>query len=320
MRKSLMLCALVGACVWMVEAKTLKVLMIGNSFTESAMRETPAVAKAMGCALDLANLCIGGCPLSKHWANVEKAGDPDFRPYAVQMSWTSCDAKASGLRRAAPKGRANIPQALAAEPWDIVTIQQASGQSAFEKTYQPYADNLVAKIRELAPQAEIRIQETWSYSPYDGRLGVWKFTPDEMFARLHAAYGALARKHGLKIIPTAVAVQNYRRDLPVRYAKVYTKQELAAFAEPRLPDFYGDVCGKAHWGKGSSWRKDADERKLRVDGCHLNPAGEYLQGCVWVAALFGVDVTACPYRPDFVPEDRAALMRRAAMAAVRAAK
>jgi len=39
-----------------------------------------------------------------------------------------------------------------------------------------------------------------------------------------------------------------------------------------------------------------------------------------VAALFGVDVTACPYRPDFVPEDRAALMRRAAMAAVRAAK
>ena len=115
-------------------------------------------------------------------------------------------------------------------------------------------------------------------------------------------------------------MQNYRRDLPVRYAKVYTKQELAAFAEPRLPDFYGDVCGKAHWGKGSSWRKDADERKLRVDGCHLNPAGEYLQGCVWVAALFGVDVTACPYRPDFVPEDRAALMRRAAMAAVRAAK
>ena len=208
MRKSLMLCALVGACVWMVEAKTLKVLMIGNSFTESAMRETPAVAKAMGCALDLANLYIGGCPLSKHWANVEKAGDPDFRPYAVQMSWTSCDAKASGLRRAAPKGRANIPQALAAEPWDIVTIQQASGQSAFEKTYQPYADKLIAKIRELAPQAEIRIQETWSYSPYDGRLGVWNFTPHEMFARLHAAYGALARKHGLKISSTAVAVQN----------------------------------------------------------------------------------------------------------------
>lgn len=312
--------ALVCACAGAAETKALKVLMIGNSFTASAMRETPAVAKAMGCALDLANLCIGGCPLAKHWANVEKAGDPDFRPYAVQMSWTSCDAKASGLRKAALKGRANIPQALTAEPWDVVTIQQASGQSAFPKTYQPYADRLIAKIRELAPQAEIRIQETWSYSPYDGRLGVWKMTPDEMFEKLHAAYGALARRHGLKIIPTAVAVQNYRRDLPVVYGKVCTKAELAAFAEPQVPDFYGDVCGAAFWGKGAAWQKDADARRLRIDACHLNPAGEYLQGCVWTAALFGVDVTDCPYRPAHLDAARAALMRRAAMAAVRAAR
>ena len=235
MRKSLMLCALVGACVWMVEAKTLKVLMIGNSFTESAMRETPSVAKAMGCALDLANLYIGGCPLSKHWANVEKAGDPDFRPYAVQMSWTSCDAKASGLRRAAPKGRANIPQALAAEPWDIVTIQQASGQSAFEKTYQPYADNLIAKIRELAPQAEIRIQETWSYSPYDGRLGVWKFTPDEMFARLHAAYGALARKHGRRTAAARLLGRRLRQGALGEGLFVAEGRRRAEAARRRLP-------------------------------------------------------------------------------------
>lgn len=305
------LCAALMACACAAEAKTLKVLMIGNSFTESAMRETPAVAKAMGCALDLANLYIGGCPLSRHWGNVEKAGDPDFRPYAVQMSWTSCDAKVSGLRKAAPKGRANIPQALAAEPWDVVTIQQASGQSAFPKTYQPYADRLIAKIRELAPQAEIRIQETWSYSPYDGRLGFWKMTPDEMFAKLHAAYGALARQHGLKIIPTAVAVQNYRRDLPVVYGKVCTKAELAAFVEPQTPDFYGDVCGAARWQA----EKDG-ARRLHVDGCHLNPAGAYLQGCVWTAALFGVDVTACPYRPAHLDAARAALLRRAAMKAI----
>lgn len=42
MKRFVMLCALVGACVWTVEAKTLKVLMIGNSFTASAMRQTPA--------------------------------------------------------------------------------------------------------------------------------------------------------------------------------------------------------------------------------------------------------------------------------------
>lgn len=305
------------ACALLGEAKPLKVLMIGNSFTASAMRQTPAVAKAMGCELDLANLCIGGCPLEKHWKNVEKAGDASFQPYSVQMSWTSCDAKASGLRKVAPKGHANIPQALTAEKWDIVTIQQASGQSAFYKTYQPYADNLIAKIKELAPQAEIRIQETWSYAPYDGRLSVWKFTPDQMFENLHEAYGTLAKKHNLKIIPTAVAVQNYRRDLPVKYEKIYTRKELAAFKEPQVPEFYGDVCGKAHWGKGRKGQKDENEIKLRMDPSHFNPSGEYLQGCVWVASLFGVDVTKCTYRPDFVPEAKAVVMRKAAMAAVK---
>ena len=310
-------CAVVVGFAGTVDAKTLKVLMIGNSFTASAMKQTPAVAKAMGCELDLANLCIGGCPLSKHWANVEKAGDAEFRPYSVQMSWTSCDAKEAPLRKACKNGHANIPQALAAEKWDIVTIQQASGQSAFYKTYQPYADQLIAKIRELAPQAEIRIQETWSYSPYDGRLNVWKLTPDTMYAQLHEAYGTLAAKHGLKVIPTATAVQNYRRDLPVKYEKVYSRKEIAALVDPAVPEFYGDVTGSARWGKGGSWQKDAAEHKLRLDGAHLNSAGEYLQGCVWVAALFGVDVTNCPYVMKGLDASRAAVMRKAAMAAMK---
>ena len=60
MKKMLVMVALACASVFAAEAKALKVLMIGNSFTASAMKQTPAVAKAMGCELDLANLCIGG--------------------------------------------------------------------------------------------------------------------------------------------------------------------------------------------------------------------------------------------------------------------
>ncbi|MGN0853186.1 MAG: DUF4886 domain-containing protein [Kiritimatiellia bacterium] len=302
------------------EAKALKVLMIGNSFTCSVMRQTPAIAKALGCELDLANLSIGGCPLSRHWANVEKAADGEFRPYAVQLSWTSCDAKEAPIRNVMKGGHANIPQALSADKWDVVTIQQASGQSAFYKTFQPYADNLIAKIRELAPQAEIRIQETWSYCPYDGRLGVWRMTPDTMYEALHESYRTLAKKHGLKIIPTATAVQEFRRRLPVRYAKVLTKKELAALKEPAVPEFYGDVCGKAFWGKGRKGQKDADEIRLHVDPSHFNPEGEYLQGCVWVEALFGKDVNACTYTMKGLSDARAKLMRACAHDVVSARK
>lgn len=302
-------CAALGATgAASTPAKPLKVLMIGNSFSQSVLKQLPAIAQAMGRPLDLANLMIGGCPLSRHWQNVEKGGDAAFAPYAVSMAWTSCDKKDSALRKVTPKGRGNIPQALAAEPWDVVTIQQASGQSAFYKTYQPYADKLIAFIRERAPQAEIRIQETWSYSPYDGRLGVWKFTPEKMYERVHAAYAELAAHAKLKVIPTGTAVQNYRRALPVTYAKVFTKAELAALVEPARPDFYGDACGLASWGVD----EESGARRLRVDGSHLNRNGEYLQGCVWAAALFGVDVKTCPYTPDFLAADRAALMRKVA--------
>ena len=146
--KKILLVAMVALATLGGNAKVLKVLMIGNSFTCSAMRQTPAIAKALGCELDIANLSIGGCPLSKHWANVEKAAtDPEFRPYNVQMSWTSCEAKNAPIRKIMKGSSANIPQALAADKWDIVTIQQASGQSAFYKTYQPYADSLIAKIK-----------------------------------------------------------------------------------------------------------------------------------------------------------------------------
>ena len=50
---------------------------------------------------------------------------------------------------------------------------------------------------------------------------------------------------------------------------------------------------------------------------HLNREGEYLQACVWLAALFDCDVTKLTYCPDFLPETRAVQMRKSAMAAVK---
>ena len=64
-------------------------------------------------------------------ANVEKADDKDFKPYAVSASISS----KPGLRF---PHKANVTDMLIAEKWDIVTIQQASGKSAFYDTYEPY--------------------------------------------------------------------------------------------------------------------------------------------------------------------------------------
>ena len=293
--------------------KPLKVLMIGNSFTGSVMHETPKLAKSAGLQLNIVQCGIGGCPLEKHWANVEKSADKNFKPYGVSASL------ASGETGKFPK-MANVTDMLAADRWDIVTIQQASGKSVFYETYQPYADNLIAKIKELAPQAEIVIQQTWSYSPYDGRLAKWKMTPKEMYDALSKAYARLATKHGLRIIPTADAVQLFRERLPVDYGKILTRAEIAKIQKPALIDFHGDVVGSSAWKKGRKGsHKDWNETKLRCDSSHFNARGNYLQACVWLGFLFNADPVTFAYRPDGLPESDAKLMRECARDALAAA-
>ena len=182
--------------------KPLKVLMIGNSFSVCNLREMPQVAESMGKKLDLASLMIGGCSLERHWRNVEVAAtNATFKPYRFNRITEGKRVKEKG------SANVNIPDALVMDKWDVVTIQQASHFSWDAATYYPWGDNLVAKIRELAPQAKIVVQETWSYPPWDKRLGKFGFDQAEMYARLHDAYAAFAKKHGLDVIPVGKAAE-----------------------------------------------------------------------------------------------------------------
>ena len=291
--------------------KNLKVLMIGNSFSICLLHQFPQVARAMDVKLDLCSMFIGGCSFERHWQNVEKAGDPDFLPYGVKWDYTSCDNAAAPIVKAIRKmdrtdrktgkthkqASSNIPQMLTADRWDIVTIQQASHFSWQPDSYHPYADNLVKKIRELAPQAEIVVQETWSYTPWDGRLKKWGIDQNEMYAKLHAAYGDFAKANGFMVIPVGTAVQLYRKALPV----VYTENS-----------FGGDPCGSAKFEQGADGKW-----KPKGDVFHFNSEGHYLQALVWAASLYGVDVTKCPYKPDFLDAARAEKMKACAMKAVK---
>ena len=314
LRAALVAASIASACT--LQAKQHKDLMIGNSFSICVLREMPQCAASAGETLDLASLYIGGCPFDRHWENVEKAGDPNFKPYGFSYSYASVkDPKDAPIAKLGK--HTNIPQALVADKWDVVTIQQASPKSPFYEKYQPYADNLIAKIRELAPQAEIVIQETWSYTPYSGFFKANKMTPATMHAAIKESYGKLAAKHKLRIIPTGDAVQLYRDKLPVSYGKILTQKEIAAIEKPGTIDFHGDPAGSSSWKKGRK-EKDADQVKLRIDASHLNSEGHYLQACTWLAALFGTDVTKLAYAPAKLAPEKAKLMRACAAEAVAA--
>lgn len=302
-RKSVLVaCAAVLAAAG-VEARQLRVLAIGNSFSKSMMEELPKAAAAYpGCELDVVNMFIGGCSLERHWTNVERAEkDASYRPYEITPSYAFD-------KREFPR-KANIQEMLKADRWDIVTIQQGSKQSCSYETYQPFADKLIGKIRELAPQAEIRIHQTWSYSPYSSRLAGWNLTQETMFAQVREAYGKLATQYGFKTIPVGDAVRLYRERLPVKYGRVLSSNEVAELKSPAGVRFGGDVVGAARLNKKTG--------KVGIDAHHLNAEGRYLQACVWLAALFDVDVRELKYEPKFKGfSDKARLMRECAAAAV----
>ena len=275
------------------EPGTLKVLMIGNSFSISCLRHLPQVAKDRGVDLDLASLYIGGCSLKRHWENVEKGRkDSSFRPYRF-------DRVVKGEKTVDGASR-NIPDALGIAKWDVVVVQQASHDSWREETYHPYGDNLVAYIRERVPGAKIVVQETWSYTPWDKRLAKWGIDQNQMYERLHAAYEAFAKRHGLQVIPFGTAIQTWRRRLPVKYTE---------------NSFGGDVVGGRRQRPGDMFKRTVDNKWApNCDVFHLGDGGEYFQALVWASALFdGIDLTELEYRPDFVTEDEAKLMREIAM-------
>ena len=275
------------------EGRPLKVLMIGNSFSICVLKQMPQVAASAGCPLDLASACIGGCPMEKHLRRIEACElDPATNSHYISWNYVSRENPLVGV---VPKDRdgntwGNLVTVLRADKWDVVTIQQASHESWRPESFHPWGDRFVEKIRKYAPQAKIVVQQTWSYSKLDGRIfnpktkgpGKWGFDQLGMYRRLTANYRELAGKYGFDIIPTGLAVQLFRA--------------MALKAE--------DVVGA--------------KRKKDVDSIHLNPRGEYLQACVWVAKLFGKDVRDIAYAPTgFGSADEFALMRRAAAEAVR---
>jgi lysophospholipase L1-like esterase len=286
------------------ERDSLKLFTIGNSFADYPLSYLPALAKAGGKTLVIGRANPGGCSLERHalYLAQAEANDPAGRVYP-----------AFGALKTGQTTLVTLPEALSADKWDIVTIQQWSQQSYKPETYHPAVDQIIAGIRKYAPQAEIVIQETWAYR--DDHNFFHKddgFTPEKMHQGLRAAYHQLAADTGFRIIPTGDAIE-LARQTP-RWT--YVPDKNFDYKNPpsgRLPDEPTSL--HAGW----SWRKNKDgSEKLNLDGIHLSTAGKYLAGAVWYQTLFNTDQVPTGYLPAGLTTEDAADLRGFADAAVKA--
>lgn len=181
----------------------MNILAIGNSFSWDATTFLHQVLCAGGVENTVVNLYIGGCSLERHWQNIE-SGEAAYQ-YLLNGQLT--DRVVS------------IPEALAEREWDFIVTQQASHDSGWADSYEPFLTLITAYLREQAPNAVLCLQQTWAYET-DSRHGSFmRYHRDQalMYRRLTECYQAAASRHDLLYIPCGTVIQALREKAPFRY-------------------------------------------------------------------------------------------------------
>ena len=182
---------------------TLRVLAIGNSFSQAAVEQyLYELATAAGKPIIIGNMYIGGAPLSLHWENAD----------ANKAAYSYRKIDASGGK--ATQEGVSILAALQDERWDYISLQQASPLSG---RFDSYVTPLPALHRYLdsatAGRSKHIWHQTWAYAANSTHSGFANYHNDqhEMY---EAIMGASAKAQQLVpidlLVPCGTAIQNAR--------------------------------------------------------------------------------------------------------------
>lgn len=225
----------------------MNILAIGNSFSQDATTFLCQAAAAQGVDLTVVNLYIGGCSLKTHWLNI-RSGAPAYEYQRNGMStWRNV----------------SIEQVLNEGIWDVIVTQQASHDSGFIESYEPFISEILDYLRRKAPHAQLLLHQTWAYEQDSTHPAFRLYSSDQllMFRCLRDCYQEIAAKHSLDLIPSGDVIQHVRS----------------------LPGFCYEM----------------GERSLCRDGYHMSLGyGRYLTALCWLRKLCGVSVANNSYCPD----------------------
>ncbi len=249
---------------------TLRILAIGNSFSQDAVEQyLYELFAADGQEVIIGNLYIGGCSLERHWGNVQN-GTKDYYYRKIQ------DGKKTEV------AKTTLEHGLFDEKWDIISLQQASGLSGKYETYNPYLPSLISYLRENAPKKDFKLawHQTWSYSENSDHKAFANYDKNQMtmYNAIVDCVKKLQAENGIDIlIPSGTAIQNARtsylgdsfnRDgyhLNINYGR-YT----AACT------WYEAISGKTVIGNSYAPAKvDENEKRVAQNAAHLAVRNPY---------------------------------------------
>lgn len=174
----------------------MKILSIGNSFSQDAHKWLYDICKSAGKEIYNVNLYYGGCTLYGHW---------NF--YVNDKAEYDYEIKGEPVRKI------SLKEALTLEEWDVITYQQASPNCGKYETYEPFLSDLHKIVREACPNAKFYIHKTWAYESDFVSPNFENYNNDQkyMYDALCDANKKAAESIGAPIIPSGDVIQ-YLRD------------------------------------------------------------------------------------------------------------
>ena len=172
----------------------LKLLSIGNSFSQNAQQYLYGICASEGIDIYNANAYIGGCSFERHYNNMV-SGERAYR-YDIR-----------GVESTDP--HVSLEYAVTKEKWDVITLQEVSSRSYDVNKFEPYMSALAAYVREKQPEARIYLHMTWGYASDAPDLADHGFTTQgEMYERIKVAYAEAKKIIGADgIIPSGEVMQ-----------------------------------------------------------------------------------------------------------------
>lgn len=189
-----------------LQARPLRILAIGNSFSEDAVeQDLHSLAEMGGHELIIGNVYYPACNLQRHWNNLQN-NTPEYSYRKINVN---------GKSDTIPN--CTLSAALVDEPWDIITFQQGSAFSGVYSSYRPLS-SLIRRVREIVgPRPKFYWHQTWAYAPGATHQGFKTYSGDQM--RMYASIIYCTRKvlagnpQLTKLIPTGTAIQDARTAL-----------------------------------------------------------------------------------------------------------
>lgn len=185
---------------------TLRILAIGNSFSDDATEYLPGLLEAAGIHnVILGRLYIGGCTLERHCTEYETQGHEYVYSKSVDNCWEAVKRYKEG----------SFMDGLGDEAWDIITLQQGSPKSGRWDSYDPWLPKLIEIVRQNCrnPRATIVWHQTWAYAQdYESR-NFANYTYDQklMYTCIESCVRKLRQDYDIPVvIPSGVAVQALR--------------------------------------------------------------------------------------------------------------